>query len=402
MRCSPGWPEGWALKGRPRSRGPPRGQGSTLSYTRLTVDARCRSGRCRAGPGRRMRQRDAGRPGHGARSVRQRQRGPGVDRAVGTAARGQPRRSRMWPRWPGRPSGVLAAAAVIAREDGSAQVGTEHLLVALIRHGHPEVVTLAGRAGRHRRGRRRLARRVDRRSRCRDAAGARPGPTVRGWWPAPRPVSGRRAIVALVTRDPGQLAAAWARTLLTVLVIVVVCFLGPVFGPVIRPGAGLTRLNRTGDPVPRQTICCYRRPSSSPSRRARTKFRHPDSLSPAQPGQRPGHSACPALTDPERVFAGGGLPLRSKPDPARKGPARRLRGQGRSRQGGRVSRPVGAAVRGRPVRKRAGAPGPTRRAVREPRSRVRRVWGPAEGTESVRRSPNSSGPSPPGCRRSTR
>ncbi|WP_432827146.1 Clp protease N-terminal domain-containing protein [Dactylosporangium sp. CA-092794] len=194
------------------------GTGSALSYTRLTVDARAVV-RESAALGRAA----------GRANVTP------VDLATALALYDGGNVVRVWtappvpPPEPAPPiedvaslSGpterVLTAAAVIARETGSAQVGTEHLLVALIQHGHPEVVTLlAERGGTAEAAGVLLA----------ELAGGpgaeRPPEPISGLppaarRPAPRPVSGRRAIVALVALVP-------------LLVIVVVCILGPIFGP---------------------------------------------------------------------------------------------------------------------------------------------------------------------------
>src|SRR5262249_26465945 len=117
---------------------------------------------------------------------------------------------------------VLAAATVIAREAGTAHVGTEHLLAALIRHGHPEVVTLLAERG----GTAEAA----------DAllTGLAGGPGVEA---PPEPLPGtlldalpgtRRAGVRPVSR---RLAFAALVCLLVGTVILVVCVLGPIFGP---------------------------------------------------------------------------------------------------------------------------------------------------------------------------
>ncbi|GAA4262748.1 Clp protease N-terminal domain-containing protein [Dactylosporangium darangshiense] len=209
---------GLGTEGPPEEPRAVEGAGSALSYTRLTVDARAvvREG---AALGRAA--------GRGNVTP--------VDLATALALYNGGNVVRVWTAPPVPPSEpaapiedvaslagpterVLAAAAVIAREAGSAQVGTEHLLVALIRHGHPEVVTLlAERGGTAEAADALLAELAG------DPGVETPpepvlGPPLAARRPALRPVSGPRAIVGLTV-------------LLTLLVIVVVCILGPIFGP---------------------------------------------------------------------------------------------------------------------------------------------------------------------------
>ena len=212
------------LAGGPGTEGPPEepraveGAGSTLSYTRLTVDARavvreaaalCRTvGRATVTP---------------------------VDLATALTLYDGGNVARVWTAPPAPPprgaapiedtaslvgptERVLAAATVVARQAGSAQVGTEHLLVALIQHDHPDVVTLlAGRGG--------TAEAAD--ALLVSLAGGpgaetlpepHPGVPVVARRTVPRPLSGRQRVVVMVA-------------LLAILVFFVVCFLGPVFGP---------------------------------------------------------------------------------------------------------------------------------------------------------------------------
>ncbi|MEV6926941.1 Clp protease N-terminal domain-containing protein [Dactylosporangium sp. NPDC051485] len=209
---------GLGTEGPPEEPRAVKGAGSALSYTRLTVDARA-----------------VVREGAALGRAAGRANVTPVDLATALALYDGGNVVRVWtvpPVPPPEPAApikdvaslagpterVLAAAAVIAREVGSAHVGTEHLLVALLRHGHPEVVTLlAERGGTAEAADALLAELAG------DPGVERPPAPVPGLPPvarrsALRPVSGRRAIVALVALG-------------SVLVIVVVCFLGPIFGP---------------------------------------------------------------------------------------------------------------------------------------------------------------------------
>ncbi|WP_330186333.1 Clp protease N-terminal domain-containing protein [Dactylosporangium sp. AC04546] len=205
------------LAGKPGAEGPPEdpraanGAGSALTYTRLTVDARAV-----------VRQSAALGRAAGRTNVTP------VDLATALALYGGGNVARLWteasvpPPQPAAPINdfaalagpteqVLGTAATIAREAGAAQVGTEHLLVALIRHDHPEVVTLlAGRGGTAEAAAALIA----------ELAGepgveALPPAARRPWW---RAMPSWQVNVAL-------------SSLAVVLVIVVVCVLGPIFGP---------------------------------------------------------------------------------------------------------------------------------------------------------------------------
>lgn len=208
------------LAGGPGTEGPPEepraveGAGSVLSYTRLTVDARAVVREAAALSG-----------AVGRATVTP------VDLGTALALHDGGNVARVWTAAPAPPpkaaapiddvaslagatGRVLAAATAVAQRAGAAQVGTEHLLVALIRHGDPEILTLlAGRGG--------TAEAAD--ALLAELAGgpgveAAPGPPLVAGRTARRPVSGPRRIIGLVA-------------LVTMLVIVVVCFLGPIFGP---------------------------------------------------------------------------------------------------------------------------------------------------------------------------
>ncbi|GAA2329773.1 Clp protease N-terminal domain-containing protein [Dactylosporangium salmoneum] len=212
------------LAGGPGIEGPPEepraveGAGSALSYTRLTVDARAvvREG---AALGR-----AAGRANVTL-----------VDLATALALYDGGNVVRVWtapPVPPPEPAApiedvtslagpterVLAAAAVIAREAGSAYVGTEHLLVALIRHGHSEVVTLLAERGGTAEAADALLAELAGDPGVETPPEPAPGIPLAAWRSALRPVSRRWGIVSLAV-------------LITLLVIVVVCVLGPIFGP---------------------------------------------------------------------------------------------------------------------------------------------------------------------------
>ncbi|WP_327002396.1 hypothetical protein OHA72_45910 [Dactylosporangium sp. NBC_01737] len=205
------------LAGAPGAEGPPEdpravnGAGSVLTYTRLTVDARA-----------------VVRQGAALGRAAGRTNVTPVDLATALARYDGGNVARVWAEAPvpppqpaarisdvaalaGPTEQVLGTAATIAREAGAAQVGTEHLLVALIRNDHPEVVTLlAGRGGTAQAAAALLA----------DLAGdpgvEAPPPAARQpWW---RAIQGWQVAVAL-------------SSLAVVLVIVVVCVLGPIFGP---------------------------------------------------------------------------------------------------------------------------------------------------------------------------
>ncbi|MEV8511942.1 Clp protease N-terminal domain-containing protein [Dactylosporangium sp. NPDC051484] len=212
------------LAGALGTEGPPeelravKGAGSALSYTRLTVDARAV-----------MREGAALGRAAGRANVTP------VDLARALALYDGGNVVRVWtvpPVPPPEPAApiedvaslagpterVLAAAAVIAREAGSAQVGTEHLLVALIRYGHPEVVTLLAERGGTATAADALLAELAGDPGVERSPAPVPGLPLAARWPALRPVSGRRAIVVLVT-------------LVALLVIMAVCFLGLIFGP---------------------------------------------------------------------------------------------------------------------------------------------------------------------------
>ncbi|MEV0132993.1 Clp protease N-terminal domain-containing protein [Dactylosporangium sp. NPDC050688] len=212
------------LAGEPGTEGPPEepraaeGAGSTLSYTRLTVDARAvvreAAALCRA---------------VGRATVTP------VDLATALTLYDGGNVAQVWTAPPAPPphaaapvedvaslagptERVLAAATVVARQAGSAQVGTEHLLVALIRHDHPDVVTLlAGRGGTAEAADALLASLAGGRG-VETLPEPRPGVPLSARRTVLRPMSGRQRVVAVIA-------------LLTILAFFVVCFLGPIFGP---------------------------------------------------------------------------------------------------------------------------------------------------------------------------
>ncbi|MEU7871809.1 Clp protease N-terminal domain-containing protein [Dactylosporangium sp. NPDC049140] len=212
------------LAGGPGTEGPPEepraveGAGSALSYTRLTVDARA-----------------VVREGAALGRAAGRANVTPVDLATALALYDGGNVARVWtapPVPPPEPAApienvaslagpaerVLAAAAVIAREAGSAQVGTEHLLTALIRYDHPDVVTLLAERGGTAEAADALLAELAGGPGAETPPEPAPGPPPTARRTALRPVTGRQATLALAA-------------LLALLLVVVVCVLGPIFGP---------------------------------------------------------------------------------------------------------------------------------------------------------------------------